>query len=407
MTLKIINDRSTLIRMTLLPIPLLLSACGAGGGGDVGQGDSTGPILQVGMQRQYLGTATRTVVYANPSSTEQNNTLMYNFTENQSVGQADASTGATFDVNSTYTYNVTQDPGTGTVPISQTTDAFENLLSSGSGQTVQTIGLNTTVVSNDETANALGGGPYTQTTTTDATYPTTRDSFSYPLQSGATMTVPQSSSQNISFADVNSAGGAPPNGSNVGYTRSRTENNDGSYSYQSNEVNGNTFNVTENPDGTGSQTFTSSTATTTTSLGAAVLASSGNSLPITRSVLTASSGTTTTTNYTASDWYPNSGSPDSPLVLQDETVVGPASTLPSGCTGALLRPDIYEIDTSTTSQNTISPSYSTTTTRAFNADGVLICSVSEQITYSYDLLTGALVSTTTTQTQTILNAINY
>jgi hypothetical protein len=132
-----------------------------------------------------------------------------------------------------------------------------------------------------------------------------------------------------------------------------------------------------------------------------------NTLPVTRSSVSAHTGATTNTSYTAADWYQSSGAPDSPLVLQGETVLGPASSLPAQCDGALLRPNIYEIDTTTTSQVTISPSYSVTTTRSFNADGVTVCSLSQQTSYAYDLLTGALASTTTTQTTILLNAINY
>jgi hypothetical protein len=56
-------------------------------------------------------------------------------------------------------------------------------------------------------------------------------------------------------------------------------------------------------------------------------------------------GPTTTTNYSGADWYPSSGEPDSPLVLQETS-------------------------------------------------------------YAYSLLTGELTSTTTATT-TLLNAINY
>jgi hypothetical protein len=56
---------------------------------------------------------------------------------------------------------------------------------------------------------------------------------------------------------------------------------------------------------------------------------------------------------------------------------------------------------------TISPSYSVTTIRSFNADGVLVGSLSQETSYAYDLLTGALTTTTTTETNTLLSAINY
>jgi hypothetical protein len=400
----LIDKQATQRWLQLLPLTLLLSACG--GGGD-NHGGPMAPILQVGMQRQYVGTATRSVVYTNPSTTTPNNTLAYSFTENQTVLQPQSGADADFDVHIDYTYTVIEDPGVGTVPISESVDNYENLLISGDSQMTQTVAQNSTVVSNDETSNALGGGPYTETTTTSATYPSPRQSFSYPLQTGAMMNVPQSSSQNISFTDVNASGSAPPNGSNVGYNRTRSENDDGSFSYQTTDVNGDSLNMTQNSDGSGTYTFTSAMATTTTTLVLPDTTSDPSSLPITRASVSASTGATTTTNYVAADWYPNNDEPNSPLVLQAESVVGPAPALAQQCDGALLRPDIFEIDTTTTSQDTISPSYSVTTTRAFNAAGVTVCSLVQETSYAYDLLTGELTSTTTTQTQTLLNAINY
>jgi hypothetical protein len=390
--------------LRLLPVALLLSACG---GGDNQGGSSLSPILQVGMQRQYSGTATRTIVYANPTTSSPNNTLVYTFTETQNVLQAENNPTASFDVHTDYTYSVVQDPGVGTVPISQSADNYENLLGSGNSQMTTTVGQNSVVASDDETANALGGGPYTETTTTTSTYPSPRNSFSYPLQAGATMNVPQSSDQNITFTDVNASGTAPTNGSNLGYTKTRAEDNDGSFSYQTAYVNGNSVALTQNSDGSGNYTSTSATASTTTTLGLPAADGGVSTLPITRTTVSAATGATTNSSYTAADWYPSSGGPDSPLVLQGETVVGPASSLPAECNGAVLRPNIYEIDTTTTSQVTISPSYSVTTTRSFNADGVTVCSLSQETSYAYDLLTGALTTTTTMETNTLLSAINY
>ena len=393
--------------LLLVPVALLLNACGGGGAGDNQGGSSLAPILQVGMQRQYTGTTTRAIVYANPTATSPDNTLVYSFIENQNVLPAGSNASATFDVHIDYTYSVVQDPGVGTVPISQSVDNYENLLFTGNSQMTTTVAQNTVVVSNDETSNALGGGPYTETTTTTSTYPSPRNSFSYPLQTGATMNVPQSSVQNITFTDVDASGTAPPNGSNVGYSKTRTENDDGSFSYQTAYVNGNSADLTQNSDGSGNDSFASATATTTTTLGLPTTANGASTLPITRSTVSAATGDTTTTSYTAADWYPTSGAPNSPLILQAETVLGPASTLPAQCNGAILRPNIYEIDTTTTSQDTISPSYAVTTTRSFNADGVTVCSLSQETSYAYDLLTGALTTTTTMETNTLLSAINY
>jgi len=113
------------IALRLLPLAVLVSSCG-GGGGEVA------PLLQVGMQRQYTGTTTRSVVYASPTATNENNTLVDTFTENQSVEQAPAgSSSADFDVHTVYAYTVVQNPAVGAVPISQTVDTFENLQNAG------------------------------------------------------------------------------------------------------------------------------------------------------------------------------------------------------------------------------------------------------------------------------------
>jgi hypothetical protein len=385
--------------LRVLPLAVLVSSCGGGGS------NQAPPILQVGMQRQYVGTTTRSVVYADPTATLQNNTLSYTFVQNQSVQQAATGAPANFDVHSDYTYSVVEDPGVGTVPISESVDNYQNLQVAGDAQTVTTFGQKTVASSNDETSNALGNGPYTETSTTTSTYTTPRDNFSYPLQTGATMTTPQSETQTITFTDVNASGSAPSNGTNVGYTMTRTENDDGSYSYKSTYVNGNTSSRTQDSDGSGSETFTTTPSTTVTTVGLPVAANGANTIPVTRTVTLTQ---TTDTNYSAVDWYPDSGAPSSPLVLVTRTVVGPASSLPAECNGAMLQPDIYEIDTTTTDLNTVDASYSATTTRTFSAgNGAMVCQLSTQTSSSYDLLTGASISTTTTTTSTLLSEINY
>jgi len=403
--------RNAALLLPMLPIAAMLSACGGGGdgggGGGSGNPNTPQPILQVGMQRQYIGTSTRTTVYANPTVSQPNNTLVYSFVENQNVLQAASNAPAAFDVNATYTYSVVQDPGVGTVPVSQTVDTYENLLVSGNAQMIATLAQQSVLASSDESANALGGGPYVQTVNTTSTFPSARDSFPYPLQAGATQSVPQSAQQSITFADVNAAGAAPPNGVSLGYTRTRTESDDGSYTYQTTYVDGSTQSLAQNPDGSGSITTTNSTATTTTTLGLPTTVAGVTTLPVVRNVVDAATGSTTGNSYTAADWYPNNGQPDSPLVQSNQSVIGPVATLPAECSGALFRPDIVEIDTTTSNLAPVVGTYSLTQTRAFNADGVTVCTLSQQTSDVYSTLTGALVSTTTTQTNTLLNAINY
>jgi len=88
-----------------LPAVLALSACGGGGGGSTAStGSSTSsPLLQVGMQRQYSGSSTRSIVYTTPTSTNPNNTLAYTFTEVQNVLQAPTDALASFRINTVYT----------------------------------------------------------------------------------------------------------------------------------------------------------------------------------------------------------------------------------------------------------------------------------------------------------------
>ena len=389
--------------LVLLPLALLLTACGGGGGGtDPTSPNATTPLLQVGMQRQYTGSTTRSVVYANPSSTAVNNTLSYTFSELQSVLQAPVNAPGNFDIYSVFNYTVTQDPGTGTVPISQSVHDYRNLITSGSGQATVDLGQKTVVLNNDETSNALGGGPFTETTTTTTIFPTPRTSFFYPLQSGASLTVPQSSSQSISFADLNTVGAPPPNGSNIGYTRTRTQQDDGSFTYQQLGATGTQESLVQNSDGTGSTAVTNATSLTTTTLGVPAANNGVVSLPISRVV---TSSTPSTKAFSAVDWYPNAGAVSSPLILQKQNVVGPVSTLPAQCNGALLQPNMFEIDTTTSNLNTISATLTVSSSRSFNANGVAVCTLKQQTASNYTLTTGALASTTTTQTATLLKSM--
>jgi len=376
---------------------MLVSACGDDGS------DQPTPLLKVGQTRQYTGTTTRAEVYANPSGTQQNNTLEYTFVQNVSVLQAPSGAPADFDVQSSYTYTVVQDPGVGVVPVSEMVDTYENLLVSGNTQQVTQFGSKTVTVSNDETSNALGNGPYTETNSTTASFTTARDNFPYPLQTGATLTAPQSESETIVFTDVNASNAAPSNGTNVGYTLTRMENDDGSFSYTQTNVTNTSFVRTQNSDGSGTETYMGATSSTATTIGVPVENSGAYTIPVS---VTTNAGTTT--NYSAQDWYPKNALPSSPLVLESRNVVGPASTLPSECNGAVLKPGIYEIDTTTSSLSPLGPTYTTIATRNFNAaDGAMICELTTQMEMVYNLDTGVLVSTTTTTTSEILSAINY
>jgi len=399
------NPNIAILKFSLAPIVILLSACGGGGHGYYGgnPNNQPAPILQVGMQRHYTGTATRSVVYTNPTATEPDNTLAYSFNESQNVLPAPYNVPAYFDVNSVYTYTVTQDPGVGVVPISQTVDDYKNLYFSGPNQTTSETAQKSLTVSNDETANALGGGPYTQTTSTNSTYPTARSGLTFPLLTGETNPIPQSSNQTITFTDLNAAGSAPPNGSNIGYTRTRTQNNDGSFSFQQTGVTGNTETLTENSNGSASYTITGAASSNSTTIGIPVLASGVYTIPVNR---TTTSSAPVNTNYTATDWYPGNALVPTPLIVENQTVIGPVATLPAQCNGAFVQPDMFEVDTNTTNLNTVNGSYTVTATQAYNSNGVAVCTLTTSTANVYSLDTGALFSTTTTQTTTLLTSLN-
>ena len=260
-------------RMTFIPfasITLLLSACGGGSGSDSGSGQTVvtpPPILQVGMQRQYVGTTTQSVAYVNPTGTQKNYTLAYTSTRLLNVLQAPADAPAPFDVHSVYTYTLTQDPGVGSVPISETVDAYQNLVVSGSGQAASTVAETTTTVQNDETSNALGGGPYTSISTSNFTYPTPQTGLFYPLQTGATLSVPQAYVNNFTFSDLNAGGMTPPNGQNVGYTGMEIQNSDGSFTTRRTRANGVALGTTVNSNGSASFWSTGGTNVYTTTIG--------------------------------------------------------------------------------------------------------------------------------------------
>ena len=214
--------------------------------------------------------------------------------------------------------------------------------------------------------------------------------------------MPQSSTQNITFIDVNAGGVAPPNGSNIGYSKARAQQDDGSFSFQQTGATGVLETLVQNTDGSGSNTVTTAASTTATTLGIPVVANGTTILPISRAI---TSTTPSNKTFSAANWYPNTGLVSSPLILQRQTVVGPVTTLPAQCNGALLQPNMFEVDTNTSNLNTISASSSVTTTRSFNSNGVSVCTLAQQTTSNYALLTGALASTVTTQTTTLLKSM--
>jgi len=405
-------NKTKLSLKTLVPVvsaSVLLSACGGDGvnGGHNGSSSNNNgksganDILKVGMQREYTGTTTRNVVYANPTGTEKNSTLSFNFTETYKVLKAPANSGAAFDVQGNYTYTITKDPGTGSVPVSETVDSYQNLISNGSTQATSTVSESVHDVAIDETASAQGHGPFTATTVTNLTYPTPIPGPTYPLRGGASLNLPAAEILNINFKDVNASGSAPTTGG-VAYTSRLTKYGDGSYATQTNWANGATATENVNSNGSASFSSTGSGSAYTTTIGLPTMINGVYKIPVTHS---ATLPTSSNTNYNAVDWYPSKALANSPMAHHAKTVVGAVTTLPAACKGALTQSNMYEVDTGDVVLSTTG-TYEISNTQSFTANGVEVCAVSQRSVSDYDVYSGALISTTTTQSVGLLKSTN-
>ncbi len=167
-------------------------------------------------------------------------------------------------------------------------------------------------------------------------------------------------------------------------------------------VNGVTLTTIVNSDGSGSYSSAGGTTAYVATIGVPVNASGIYTIPVN---YTFTAPTSSSTNYSAADWYPGNGVPPTPLASETRTVIGPVTTLPDACNGALAQPNMYEIDTSETVLTTTG-SYLVSATRGFNSNGVSVCSLLQQTNTSYNLQTGAVSETATTQTTTVLTALS-
>lgn len=408
-TMNIAMQDANLSLKALVPLvsaAVLLSACGGGGGNSgkpSGGGGSSNPnaILKVGTQRQYVGTTTRNVVYANPTAGEKNNTLSFNFIETTKVLQAPASSGAAFDVQGNYVYTVTKDPGTGTVPVSETIDSYQNLITNGGTQATSTVGELVHEVATDESANALGNGPFTATTVTSYTYPAAIPGPSYPLRSGTSLPLPATEVLNISFKDVNASGKAPSSGG-VAYTSKLTKNSDGSYATLTNWANGATASEDVNSNGSATFSSTNGPASFTTTIGQPAMVNGAYRIPVNYHV---TSPTASNSNFSAVDWYPGNAQANAPMTSHTKTIIGAVATLPSACKGALTQPNMFEIDTADSILSTAG-TYEVNKVQSYTSNGVEVCAISQRTVTDYNVYSGAVESTTTTQSVGMLKSIN-
>jgi hypothetical protein len=359
---------------------------------------ATAPVILVaGSTRTFSGSDSQMYVYASPSPGQSNYTATSTFSGTTTISKAAAGAPAAWDVNQTVHYTVTQAAKAGTQALTSDTDTFDNQTMTGKTTTISQVASQETATANDVSAGLAGGGPYTLTTTSSTTnvVPVTTV---FPLQTGLTTTEPLSRTTKETQTDRN-AGGAPPPLPFVFITaQSATYANDGSFSVNPRTYsNGDNRLLTESSNGTAKQTDTTSPFAQT--IGLATLSGPSYVIPVS---ITTSGGVTT--SYNAVDWYPGGALAPAPLELRTVTIKGPASRLPSACSGAMTLPNLVEIDTNQTTLNVFG-SYSTETQQAFNTNGISDCLIRNTVTKSYNITTGMLTVTATDAYTQILKSV--
>jgi hypothetical protein len=386
-----------------------LAACGGGNHGSMPGTPNpvTSPVLVAGKVAHYTGTDTTTHVYQSPSPTQQNYTAGYTFAQTTTVNAAASGAPAPFDVNVVDTYTTTQAPTAGTQRTTSTTDDFENQTASGSSTTVTLVSSKAVATGTDVTAGNAGGGPYTTVGTTTTTYGTPRTLGVYPLVTGATLTQPQGRTVAVSTTDAN-AGGQAPSTTFVS-SSAQTYANDGSFTRTNQISNGEQDVFTENANGSATESATGPVYALQATIGVPVPGTAGYTIPVSSTKQFATTGATpapsaTPASYNAIDWYPGAALPPSPLVSETQSVKGAASTLPSGCSGAIAEPNVVEVDDTLTSLD-VNGSYETQTQQSFNSNGTNVCILRTTTTNSYDTNTGLPTQVTTETYAQILTSL--
>jgi len=397
--------------LSLASASVLLSACGGGGGGSAtsnppGGGSGNQPsvptsLLEVGLQSQYSGTTVYS--YANiPTAPGLEGSTTTSFTEQVKMLAAPAGSDASYDVQTITNYNTTASSDPSYAPLAGTTtlDTYKNLVTQGSTQHVETVGSKSTDIES------------TQAIITTISYPTPIPGESYPLQTGASLSLPVAQVFNSVSETVKSASDLTPTGAYIDttqYTRKADSSKSGTEVVTQTGQPNYTNSITINADSSG--TFTDGT----NSAAVGVPVNTGVNAVIYTIPVTVSFGApgtaVTTNNYNAPDWYPGNNVPSSPLVTASKTVVGAVTTLPTGCKGALVLPNMFEIDTKETDLEPLKTeqiaSYTVTTAQAFVSNGVVVCSLKQQVETDYSLSNGFSIWRAEADTTRVLTGLSF
>jgi hypothetical protein len=284
-------------------------------------------------------------------------------------------------------YTVTASASYGIAPATDTIDDYENVATLPSGAEVITLAETAATLTGTNVSSVLangGSGAYAQAAT--GSYSPSQVVASYPLTTGAEFAA------SLTHNEVENETTAAASGTLM---QSLTTAFEGDDSFSAG----------------GMLTDTDTTSETEDSDGAAYVVDEGPK-PLTefiaRPVKTNGSyGIPITLNGTSStiaDYYPGNAAPPSPLGKQSVKVVGPASSLPAGCPAAGTYPNVIEVDTSLTALDVIAGSYTTSTIRRFDSNGLIVCRLANETAKVYSLETGDLEQTTETVTTLALTS---
>jgi hypothetical protein len=377
-----------------------IAACG--GGSSVPPPVFGAPVVLVpGTTAQYTGTDAVAYTYASPAPGQANYAESYTFAETSALSAAASGSPGAFDLHNVTTYTTVQAPTTGTQKGTVTTDTFQNQTSSGVTTTVSTVAAKTVAVGTDVAAGVAGGGPYTTTTTTSTTDTTPLTTGTYPLVAGAVYQEPFAKTVSTTTSDANAGGQAPATSFVTAATQ--TVANDSSYTRTDTLSNGESLTFTESSNGAAQLSETGPLFTLAETIGVPVLGAA-YTIPVTQTRQNATLGATpapsaTPGAFSAADWYPGAGLPPEPLSSETITVKGATTSLPAGCAGAIVEPNLYELDLASTSLN-VAGSLVTEKQQRFDSNGTTVCVLRTTTTQNYAVTTGLpTVSSTETYAQ--------
>jgi hypothetical protein len=338
------------------------------------------PVLVPGSRFTYAGRLSESITFASASS--QNSSGVYTTSDVVTISKAPTAAPAPIELHQDVRYAVIEAPASGVQLRRRLIDSFESSAATSATQTISQAKEITTTIGIDQTANRIeGDGPYRYRSTLTTAYSEPRVLLIFPLVSGTTH-VPLARTVTTAARSANVAG-------KVYLARSTTTHYSNAGAY-----------VETGSIGAGEAIDAQALAS-----GAGLLVHTGVSalrekigLPIpgpsqTYQIPVALTIGSSKNKFLAGDWYPGAAAPPSPLATTLQTVRG-FSRIPSTCGVKVAVSDVQEVDTSSTSLDVVSGTYSTMRTRDFLSNGNTACRVTASTVFTYSVTSGRLLTTT-------------